>query len=108
MTVALMEPREGVLIARAGEEIACPECSDSLAAFVEDSPLADGRWALRYLDGARRIRSAYGRVAIQCRCGGRPFPGIGDVGGIWERAVQVGPRIFIRSGPWTGWRELGE
>jgi hypothetical protein len=108
MTVSLMEPREGVLVAQHGEEIACPECGRPLARFVADAPGPDGRWPLVYTEGARRIRAAGGRVALRCECGGRPFPGVGDVGGVWERALAKGPRIFIRSGSWTGWRELGE
>ncbi len=110
-----MEPREGVLIARAGEEIACPECKETLARFFADAPNTQGLWPLKYTAAARVRASGPGRQkTLTCVCGGKPLPPVARKpvsGSLHVRdlaAAGYGTRLFIRSGSWLGWRGLGE
>jgi hypothetical protein len=108
---AFLEPREGVLIARAGEEIVCPECGETLAVYEADHLYGDER---RSVPTEVAVVRWFGKVRrLRCCCGGQPHRSgnerdprrHGKPRSMKECAV---PQTFIRSGSWVGWRGLGE
>lgn len=108
--MAALEPLEGVLIARAGEEILCPTCTASLFMFTADATVERGRSILdlgSVSDHGVISREPDGNY-LNCR-GDGDFPDR-CAGPSVDRALAsaFGPRLFIRSGSWVGWRELGE
>jgi len=102
-----------ILLARAGEEILCPECMATLATYHADwtadllfkpggnnsvvtvHPPAFMAWTSPSREGK----------ALWCGCGGAPTRPLGR--GPLMRESE-GPCIFLRSGSWVGWRGLGE
>jgi hypothetical protein len=99
---------DGVLIARTGEEICCPECAATLVVFISDyyypSPLPPEA-VLAMQEGADAGRSTL--TAFVCRCGGMPTRPLRPAARFTLREAQA-PRVFVRSGDWLGWRDLGE
>jgi len=90
-----------ILLARAGEEILCPECREVLATIGSDWLAGEGlevRLERGVWENARR-------TAICCPCGGQPTRPLGP-----NRDLKSthNARIFLRSGSWVGWRGLGE
>jgi|ERR1700724_183967 len=99
---AFLEPREGVLIARAGEEIVCPECREVLATHRQDFLANEGAIfgeALTFSSTARHTLLPGGDLELFCDCGGIPFR---------SNRSRTAVQHFIRSGSWSGWRGLGE
>jgi hypothetical protein len=88
------------LVVRAGEAIVCPGCGEVLVVFKKD---AYGLEAFAQAAQPARVKGAsdcrwcgewWGKTAQTV--GSRPQPGI-----------DPGPRIYLRSGTWTGWRAIG-
>jgi hypothetical protein len=104
---AFLEPREGVLIARAGEEIVCPECGEAVAVFLrdftgDDVPPGPSGYPLDLLSPTEHFATGKPMAIYACICGGEctsstPLP-----------HLRGAATMFIRSGSWVGWRGLGE
>ncbi len=108
-----MEPREGVLIARAGEALVCPTCRIDLLVFQIDWTDRPGRVTgeggeipLGLTAAATARPAAGGGWLLNCReCGNFPHRQVTSSGSFNN---GTGQRLFIRSGSWIGWRGLGE
>jgi hypothetical protein len=106
MTLPLLEPREGVLIARAGEAVICPECGEVLASFGADLSAAETTAGKAPPESITYGASHTGHPGgFRCKCGG---DAMATPAGHYLNSLKMGPRLFIRSGSWTGWRGLGE
>ena len=88
------------LVARAGEEIVCPNCGAVVATFPVDA-FGSTRWGLDFTEMAAADGS--------CRCGGVTAKSLrGHQGAIVDAIAAGDPTVmFIRSGSWQGWRALG-
>ncbi len=91
------------LVARAGEEIVCPECRLPVALILGDCYGADSaHWPFE--------STPMDRGDGDCMCGGGPCT-TADL--VAPRHMRHAPAhgahlmLFIRSGKWTGWRSLG-
>ena len=94
------------LVARAGEEIVCPECGAVLAIFRKDA-FGPGAWPMK--EGPD-----FAGYFSLCGCGGVACKAMDHLRGVQpgstvEVALAKGavPTVFIRSGSWQGWRALG-
>jgi len=85
-----------------GEELLCTFCGSSLAVVLHDIFDDDN------FDAAMKLGHGgyWYRGALLCRCGGGTAP---TPAGRKEIDVREhpAPRVFVRSGDWVGWREIG-
>jgi len=93
-----------IVLARAGEEILCPECREALGVVTEDYGEL-GPWPVSFTPLAEVRARGQGRDVKCKRCGVGPCQGTGGVD-IWSADPAV--MMFMRSGSWVGWRGLGE
>jgi hypothetical protein len=102
---AFLEPREGVLIARKGEEIVCPGCLSTLATYARDFLAGDGVFADAIVFSAAASANRFPDGSVEMRCASCPLP----AGAAFKRnRAATALLCFIRSGSWVGWRGLGE
>lgn len=91
-------------IALPGDVVLCPGCHAELAEFT--TPNFTGA---RFLSASRRRHVGGGEGELWCQCGEgacRPNAPTGRRTGAAE-VPHLGPRLFVRSGAWTGWRAIG-
>jgi len=110
---AFLEPRDGILIARAGEEIVCPECGSAVVKFERDFTSSANLREVGFLMPCAAVTPdplGTDKAVVQCRCGGMPSSADASPGERHDPDLldAVAPRLFIRSGSWVGWRGLGE
>lgn len=98
MSLSLEDLRRRV-VAIPGDLLLCPECREPLLLFT-------GRTfsGAQVQPAARKVQQEPGRFTLWCRCGAGSCR---DANRSKRIEGSVGPRIFVRSGSWTGWRALG-
>lgn len=92
------------LLFKTGESVVCPDCDYEVAEFITDVS-GDGWTAMR--EGRMEVVLRFGALgegeAMDCpSCGA--FTGAMNIG--YPAGMQAFA-VHIRSGSWTGWRELG-
>jgi hypothetical protein len=92
------------LAATAGEAILCPGCGDSVGIFTGQAhgPHID-LWPIAWSPG-------YPLTLTVCRLCGGPWVEVPSPDGspqYLHKTASEWPRVYLQSGAWVGWRELG-
>lgn len=87
-------------IALPGDVVLCPDCKSELAEFTTPTFAS-----AIFLPASRARHTGGGQGQLWCECGaGAVRP---NAHGRASERNHLGPRLYVRSGNWTGWRAIG-